>query len=155
MASESRRQPVSPILREERIRSFHLPFFPPSPDYTTAHSGHPTESRRSEESFDTISSVSFAEMSIKPTRPFANSTEGTEDYDVTTPLRPVDTPNGTTRSTRVSTRSIHNSDRISIAQLAFALQREEFTETTDYFSWTSSISRLSKSSLHSYVFFWR
>ncbi|KAF7358481.1 Fungal-trans domain-containing protein [Mycena venus] len=140
MGSGSRRQPISPVLREDKVRSYHLPFLlpPPSPDYITAYSG--SRSRRSEDSFDTVSSVSFAEMTSKsPTRSNSNA----EEDDVTTPLRSVNTPNGTTRSTHVSTRSIHNSDRISIAQLAFAMQREEFGVSSDYYSYPSRMSSIS------------
>jgi hypothetical protein len=128
---EAHRKPVSPVLRDERIRSYHLPFLPPSPDYLTAYSGH---TRRSEDSFDTVSSVSFAEVSKPSTRTRSRSAE--ED-DVMTPLRP--TPSSTTRSTR----TIHNSDRISITQLAFAMQREVYTETTDYYSYPDTVSSLS------------
>ncbi|KAJ7127963.1 hypothetical protein C8R44DRAFT_779076 [Mycena epipterygia] len=144
MSSEARRQPISPVLREEKIQAFHLPFMPPSPDYMTAHSGH--RSRRSEDSFDTVSSVSFAEMKTKSSaaelktkssRMFGNNTE--ED-DVTTPLRSFTSPGGTTRSSRASPRSIHNSDRISITQLAFNLRHEESTDYTDYFSYSAESS---------------
>ncbi|KAJ6506722.1 hypothetical protein C8R45DRAFT_970361 [Mycena sanguinolenta] len=126
---ESRRQPVSPVLRE---RSYHLPFLPPSPDYLTARS------RGSGDSFDTISSVSFAEMTpLKPTP--ANSAKET------TPLHL--SPNGTIRSTDVS-RSIHNSDRISITQLAYAMHRDEFSsDTTDYYASPSQISSITPNTL--------
>ncbi|KAF8190631.1 hypothetical protein K438DRAFT_1831390 [Mycena galopus ATCC 62051] len=131
---EPRRQPVSPVLRE---RSYHLPFLPPSPDYLTAHSG----SRRSDDTFDTVSNVSFAEITPKPTRDNTPNSKPTRDNsaDEATPLYPANTPNGTTRSTDVS-RSIHNSDRISITQIAFALQREEIGDSTDYYSCPSMIS---------------
>lgn len=107
----------------------------------TAHSGH--GSQRSEDSFDTVSSVSFAEMKskssaadmkTKSSRMFDNNTE--ED-DVTTPLRSFTSPGGTTRSARASPRSIHNSDRISITQLAFNLRQEESTDYSEYFSYSA------------------
>ncbi|KAJ7782242.1 hypothetical protein DFH07DRAFT_789943 [Mycena maculata] len=142
IASEARRQPINPILREEKLRSFHLPFPPPSPDYVTATSGH--HSHGSEDSFDTISSVSFAEMKSKSPRPLGHL-HSTEEDDITTPLRSFDgSPNGTTRSTRISPRSIHNSDRISVTQLAFGLRSGEPSEESDYFHYyPGEISSLS------------
>ncbi|KAJ7040585.1 hypothetical protein C8F04DRAFT_239911 [Mycena alexandri] len=147
MTSESRRQPINDVLQHERITSFHLPFLPPSPDYMTAHSSR--RSPASQYSFETVSSVSFAEMTSK-SAPLAGGCK--EKDDVTTPLRPVDSsPHGTTRSTRHSSRSIHNSDRISITQLAFSMQHVGSTETSQYFSYssqTSSISRKTPTTTH-------
>ncbi|KAJ7110732.1 hypothetical protein C8R43DRAFT_962214 [Mycena crocata] len=130
MTSEARRQPISPVLREEKIRSFHLPFLPPSPDYMTASSGQ--RSQPSEDSFDTVSSVSFAEIKRKSGRLF----DPTEEDDVTTPLRP--SPHSMTRSTHISTRSIHNSDRLSITQLAFSMRHQDYIDASDYFSYADA-----------------
>ncbi|KAJ7785271.1 hypothetical protein DFH07DRAFT_935052 [Mycena maculata] len=135
MASEARRQPISSVLRDEKIRNFHLPFPPASPEYITASSGH--RSQRSEDSSDTNSSVSFAEMKSKSPRPLGNLND-TEEEDITTPLRSFNgSLNNTTRNTRVSS-SIHNSDRISITQLAFSLRNgEDLREDSDYFHYYS------------------
>ncbi|KAJ7763403.1 hypothetical protein B0H16DRAFT_493071 [Mycena metata] len=142
MTSESHRQPVNAVLREERIKSFHLPFLPPSPDYMTADSGH--RSRNSQDSFETVSSVSFAEMTSKSSKSTPAGGSNEKD-DIITPLRPVDnSPHGTTRSTRRSSRSIHNSDRISITQLAFSMQNVDSTDTSQYFSYSSRNSSISR-----------
>ncbi|KAJ7458174.1 hypothetical protein FB451DRAFT_585331 [Mycena latifolia] len=102
ISREERRQAISPVLRQEKIMSFHLPFAPPSPEYMTASSGH--RSQKSEDSFDTVSSVSFADMDVKnkSARPFEYTTE--ED-DVRTPLRSFATPTGTTRRDIASSES--------------------------------------------------
>ncbi|KAJ7187347.1 hypothetical protein C8R46DRAFT_1059521 [Mycena filopes] len=143
LTSEARRQPITAVLQQdaERIRSFHLPFLPPSPDYMTAYSGH-----RSQNSFDTVSSVSFAEMKGGKVAPSSKEEEAHEEEedDVITPLRPTATdnsPHGTTRSSR----SIHNSDRISITQLAFSMQPVDSTDSSQYFSNGSRRSSLCSS----------
>ncbi|KAJ7469135.1 hypothetical protein FB451DRAFT_1400701 [Mycena latifolia] len=132
---EERRQAISPVLRQEKITSFHLPFPPPSPEYMMASSGH--RYQNSEDSFDTISSVSFAETDVK--NKAAQTFEyTTEEDDVRTPLRSYVTPAGTTRSTR----SIHSSDRISNTQLAFALGNIGSSESSDYVTETPPVSGL-------------
>ncbi|KAJ7642056.1 hypothetical protein FB45DRAFT_1054395 [Roridomyces roridus] len=161
MSKEVRRQPINPTLRHERIRSFHLPFVPPSPvaslgrassRYVTASSGHGHHSHDSEDSFDTVSSVAFAEIEVvvksksKMTPPRFLLTAATtrdrdavEDAEMTTPLRslaptPSDTPSGTTRSTNGNGRSVHNSDRISITQIALELRNAlASSEGTEYY----------------------
>ncbi|KAJ7458728.1 hypothetical protein B0H11DRAFT_2060791 [Mycena galericulata] len=142
MSTEMRRQPISPVLREEKIRSYHLPFYAPSPEYVTASSGHRS---RESNSFDTISSVSFAEMENKSKSTPRMLSQGTEDDDIMTPLRSqVGSRDGTTRSTR----SIHNSDRISITQLAFGLRNEleDFTNNTDHSRYDSGDTETSATS---------
>ncbi|KAJ6600459.1 hypothetical protein DFH09DRAFT_595605 [Mycena vulgaris] len=125
VSREARRQAISPVLREKTM-SFHLPFLPPSPEYITASSGN--RSHRSGASFDTISSLSFADADVKRKSP--PTVYSNEEDDVMTPLRSFITPTGTTRSTR----SIRNSDRISITQLAFSLGKRPSSDGSDYFS---------------------
>ncbi|KAJ7479066.1 hypothetical protein FB451DRAFT_1240520 [Mycena latifolia] len=134
ISREERRQAISPVLRQEKIMSFHLPFPPPSPEYMTASSGH--RYQNSEDSFDTVSSVSFADVDVK--NKAARTLEYTIEEVVRTPLRSFVTPTGTTRSTR----SIHNSDRISITQLAFALGNIGSSESSGYVTETPSVSGL-------------
>ncbi|KAJ7443575.1 hypothetical protein FB451DRAFT_1295620 [Mycena latifolia] len=107
ISREERRQAISPVLRQEKIMSFHLPFSPPSPEYMTANKA-------------------------------ARTLEYTIEEVVRTPLRSLVTPTGTTRSTR----SIHNSDRISITQLAFALGSIGSSENSDYATEAPSVSGL-------------
>ncbi|KAJ7626460.1 hypothetical protein B0H17DRAFT_563100 [Mycena rosella] len=94
----------------------------------TAYSGH--RSQRSEHSFDTISSVSFAAIDAKQSRSTQTFEYSNEEDDIRMPLRSFDSPAGTTRSTR----SIRNSDRISITQLAFGLGNDPYGEETNYSS---------------------
>ncbi|KAJ6460486.1 hypothetical protein C8R47DRAFT_1160918 [Mycena vitilis] len=148
MASQAHRQAVSPTLREDKIRDFHLPFLgvvPPSPDYMTTHSGH--RSRGSEDSFDTVSSVWFAEMNTRVSTQLL--TDNTEVDDVTTPLRPGNSATPSPKGTVRSTRSIHNSDRISITQLAHAMQQREGADTSDYYSYLTTFSEIVPSTEHS------
>ncbi|KAK7002427.1 fungal-trans domain-containing protein [Favolaschia claudopus] len=151
---EPHREPISPVLRDDKIRNYHLPFIPPSPDYITAHSGHARQD--SGDSFDTVSSVSFAEMTGKT----APRNKAVELDDVTAPLRPnpvndnsnalVITPKGTLRSTRsfvvtpVSIHSIHASDRMAVTQHGFSLQGEDPSDTSEYFSYPSRMSWVSE-----------
>jgi hypothetical protein len=139
ISQEERRQAVSPVLRQDTIRSFHLPFIPPSsPEYVTASSGdHRSQKSDKSSDFDTVSSVSFAEMKTK----IDNSSREIEEV-----LRSfVPSPAGTTRSAR--SKSIHNSDRISITQLAFGLRTQTLSDGSDAQSQsggTPSLSGISK-----------
>ncbi|KAJ7070391.1 hypothetical protein B0H15DRAFT_114822 [Mycena belliarum] len=132
-AREEHRQAVNPVLRQEKAMNFHLPFSPPFPEYTytTPRPGH--RSQMSDDSFDTVSSVSFLAIDVKerPARTFEYS--AAEDDEVRTPLRSLRsyvTPTGTQRSTQSG--SVHNSDRISITQLAFGLGNADLSESTEH-----------------------
>ncbi|KAJ6632308.1 hypothetical protein B0H10DRAFT_1976905 [Mycena sp. CBHHK59/15] len=142
MARDPRRQAISPILREEKIRSFHMPLFPPSTSYVTARSGHRSYGSDDFKSFDTVSSVSFAEVTTKSSRlPSSQPPCDSSDDDVLTPLRSYSSPAETrSRSTPLSSPSIHNSDRISITELAYGMQHEESGDSSDYYAFPRRVS---------------
>jgi hypothetical protein len=127
MTRDPRRQLISPELREHKTRSYHLPFTPPSPSYRTASSGDCPHG--SNETFDTISTVSFAEMT--------KSTRTPNEDEIRTPLRSFTSPNGTGR-THISSHSIRNSDRMSITELAFRLGRAD--SSSDFVSLPRHVS---------------
>ncbi|KAJ7442038.1 hypothetical protein FB451DRAFT_1440787 [Mycena latifolia] len=124
ISREERRPAIIPVLRQA-----------PSPEYMTASSGH--RYKNSEDSFDTVSSVLFADMDVR-NKVARTSEYTTEEDDVRTRLRSFVTPTSTTRSTR----SINNSDHISITQFAFVLGNIGTSESSDHVTETPSVSEL-------------
>ncbi|CAK5267157.1 unnamed protein product [Mycena citricolor] len=119
MTREPRRQPTSLAVREKRMKSFHLPFVPSSlggGNSSRRTSSDALHSHPCDESFGTISSISFAEM-----KPAPAVTRGTSADVSPTPLRSIplsESPLNNTERTPTSIRDNGDGRRSSIMEIA-------------------------------------